>query len=234
MILRILNPPHAGAQAEIGPDPLSIGSGEDCDLVLNDPLLQSAHCNIRRTGEGIEVELTGGAAHIDGEPVEKNPFIVRAGQVLSIGSTHMAFGDPGQVWSAISIPVLKTLGGSVPAVADAEKATSVSKKSDSPDPSVSAKADAMRRFRIAVLGSAVLLLVLLMALFFYRAEQNRAMTSLARVLVIQRSSEAMMSGSACDARILSSRCGGKNLPMVSKSSLNAMLPPGSIRHPWSS
>ena len=181
MILRILNPPHAGAQAEIGPDPLSIGSGGDCDLVLSDPLLQPTHCKIRREGEGIEVELTGGAAHIDGEPVEKNPFIVRAGQVLSIGSTHMAFGDPGQVWSAISIPVLKTLGGSVRALSDAEKAASVSKKSDSPDPSVSAKADAMRRFRIAVLGSAVLLLVLLMVLFFYRAEQNRAMTSLARV-----------------------------------------------------
>lgn len=174
MILRILNPPHAGAQAEIGPDPLSIGSGEDCDLVLNDPLLQPAHCNIRRTGEGIEVELTGGAAHVNGEPVSQSPFTIRAGQVLSIGSTHIAFGDPGQVWSEVSIPVLKTLGGttpSAPAVPDAEAA--VETKPVAPD--------SLRRFKIAVLGSAAFLLVLLVALFFYRAEQNRAMTSLARV-----------------------------------------------------
>lgn len=174
MILRILNPPHAGAQAEIGPDPLSIGSGEDCDLVLNDPLLQPAHCNIRRTGEGIEVELTGGAAHVNGEPVSQSPFTIRAGQVLSIGSTHIAFGDPGQVWSAVSIPVLKTLGGttpSAPAVPDA--ATPIETKPVAPD--------SLRRFKIAVLGSAAFLLVLLVALFFYRAEQNRAMTSLARV-----------------------------------------------------
>lgn len=174
MILRILNPPHAGAQAEIGPDPLSIGSGEDCDLVLNDPLLQPAHCNIRRTGEGIEVELTGGAAHVNGEPVSQSPFTIRAGQVLSIGSTHIAFGDPGQVWSAVSIPVLKTLGGTTPsAPADSDAATSIETKPVAPD--------SLRRFKIAVLGSAAFLLVLLVALFFYRAEQNRAMTSLARV-----------------------------------------------------
>ena len=178
MILRILNPPHAGAQAEIGPDPLSIGSGEDCDLVLSDPLLQPAHCKVRRAGEGIEVELTGGAAHVDGEPVSQSPFTIRAGQVLSIGSTHIAFGDPGQVWSAVSIPVLKTLGGttpSAPAVPDA--ATAVDPKPVASDSLQSS----MRRFKIAVLGSAAFLLVLLVALFFYRAEQKRAMTSMARV-----------------------------------------------------
>ncbi len=180
MILRILNPPHAGAQAEIGEEPLSIGSGGDCDLILSDPLLQPVHCKIRRAGEGIEVELTGGAAHLDGDPVEKSPFAVRPGQVLSIGSTHMAFGDPGQVWSAISIPVLKTLGGSAPVVANAEKESAVANKTESPNPAVSAKTAGMRRFQIAVLGSAVLLLVMLMALFFYRAQEKRAMTSIAR------------------------------------------------------
>jgi len=181
MILRILNPPHTGAQAEIGPDPLSIGSGGDCDLVLSDPLLQPVHCKIRQTAEGIEVELAGGAAHVDGEPVEKNPFTIRAGQVLSIGSTHMAFGDPGQVWSAVSIPVLKTLGGSAPAPADVEPDSAVAKKSDSSDAAASAKTSTMRRFKIAVLGSAVLLIVLLTALFFYREQEKRAMKSIARV-----------------------------------------------------
>ena len=182
MILRILNPPHAGAQAEIGEEPISIGSGGDCDLILNDPLLQSAHCKIRRTGEGVEVELTGGAAHLDGEPVEKSPFSVRPGQVLSIGSTHMAFGDPAQVWSAISIPVLKTLGGAAPVPEEATASDAApAQKSDALDASVSAKTSSMRRFQIAVLGSAVLLLVLLTALFFYRAQEKRAMTSIARV-----------------------------------------------------
>jgi type III secretion system YscD/HrpQ family protein len=181
MILRILNPPHAGAQAEIGEEPLSIGSGGDCDLILSDPLLQPVHCKIRRAGEGIEVELTGGAAHLDGDPVEKSPFAVRPGQVLSIGSTHMAFGDPGEVWSAISIPILKTLGGSAP-VADnsAPSAAESTQKSAASDSSAPAKTSTMRRFQIAVLGSAVLLLVMLMALFFYRAQEKRAMTSIAR------------------------------------------------------
>jgi type III secretion system YscD/HrpQ family protein len=177
MILRILNPPHAGAQAEIGSEPLSIGSGADCDLVLTDPLLQPAHCKIRLAGEGIEVELTGGAAHLDGEPVEKSPFTVRAGQVLSIGSTHMAFGDLGQVWSAVSIPVLKTLGGMQPGSSQPEAATDIPTKPVAPDSSQAS----MHRFKLVVLASAAFLLVLLLALFFYRAEQKRSMTSMARV-----------------------------------------------------
>jgi type III secretion protein D len=182
MILRILNPPHAGAQAEIGEEPLSIGSGGDCDLILNDPLLQPIHCKVRRGGEGIEMELTGGAAHLDGEPVEKSPFPVRPGQVLSIGSTHMAFGDPSQVWSAISIPVLKTLGGAAPVAQESASSDAASApKSAASDSPVPSKTSSLRRFQIAVLGSAVLLIVLLTAMFFYRAQEKRAMTSIARV-----------------------------------------------------
>jgi pSer/pThr/pTyr-binding forkhead associated (FHA) protein len=91
-----------------------IGSGADCDIILSDTLLQPEHCKIRVTGEGIEVGLTGGGAHLDGEPVEKSPFLIRAGQVLSIGSTHIAFGEAGEVWGAVSIPDLKVLGGVAP------------------------------------------------------------------------------------------------------------------------
>lgn len=180
MILRILNPPHSGAQAEIGLDPLSIGSSEDCDLVLSDPLLQPDHCKIRLTDDGIEVELTGGGAHVDGEPVAESPFTVRAGQVLSIGSTHIAFGDPGQVWSAISIPVIKRLGESAPTT-EGEGPAEVSSEKKQDAPADTPQAASMRRFRLAVLGSAVLLTILLVALFFYKAQEQRGMTSMARV-----------------------------------------------------
>jgi len=180
MILRILNPPHAGAQAEIGSEPLTIGSGADCDLVLSDPLLQPAHCKIRLEGEGIEVELTGGAAHLDGDPVEKSPFTLRAGQVLSIGSTHIAFGNAGEVWPPVSIPTLKTLGGAAPVSAEAS-AVSDWKKPEASDPSVEAKATLVRRFKLASIGIVAMLVVLVMAMFFYRAEQKRAMSSMARM-----------------------------------------------------
>ncbi len=179
MILRILNPPHAGAQAEIGTEPLTIGSGADCDLILSDPLLQPAHCKIRLAGEGIEVELTGGAAHLDGEPVEKSPFTVRAGQVLSIGSTHIAFGKAGEVWPEVSIPTLKTLGGSAPVAAEASAVADL-KKTVPPDPSVEAKALLARRLKFGSLGIVGMLVILVVAMFFHRAEQQRAMTSMAR------------------------------------------------------
>ena len=181
MILRILNPPHTGAQAEIGPEALAIGSGMDCDLILNDPLLQPEHCKVRLKGEGIEIELTGGAAHLDGTPMEKSPFFANAGQVLTIGSTHMAFGRAGDVWDAIEIPALKSLGGHAPAAGALE-----------PENKSASHSDALRRatplvpaarsqtFKIGLAVAAALVLVVLFAVFFYNADQKRAMESMVR------------------------------------------------------
>ena len=181
MILRILNPPHTGAQAEIGPEALTIGSGMDCDLILNDPLLQPEHCKVRLTGEGIEIELTGGAAHLDGEQVEKSPFTARAGQVLTIGSTHMAFGEAGALWDAVVIPTLRTLGGHAPMAMglDADKSPSAT-----PGPSVSTPPPAPgfipQGVKIGMAVALSLAVVLILALFFYNTDQERGMESKVR------------------------------------------------------
>jgi len=179
MILRILNPPHTGAQAEIGPDPLSIGSGMDCDLILSDPLLQPEHCKVRLTGEGIEIELTGGAAHLDGEPVEKSPFIVRVGQVLTIGSTHMAFGEADAVWDAVVIPTLRTLGGAAPAAMEVDTGTS-STPAQSAAKAAPTPHGLSQRVKIGIAVASSLALVLILALFFYNTDQERGMESKVR------------------------------------------------------
>jgi type III secretion system YscD/HrpQ family protein len=178
MILRILNPPHTGAQAEIGSEPLTIGSGMDCDLILSDPLLQPEHCKIRQTSDGIEVELTGGAAHLDGEPMEKSPFIVNVGKVLTIGSTHMAFGEADAVWSTIEIPELKTLGGVAPVNVDAEdeaaqSASGNAKLGSAPDTN-------SKRLKIVIAAVFVLVVLVLLTTYFYNADQNRDMEKQAR------------------------------------------------------
>lgn len=179
MILRILNQPHTGAQAEIGSEPLCIGSGMDCDIILNDPLLQHEHCKLRRSAEGIEIELTGGAAHLDGQLMEKSPFTARAGQVLTIGSTHMAFGEAGDVWDAIAIPSIHSLGGAAPVAKEVVAAGSATSPSLAPSP---APRNAPRRhtFTWAIATAASLGVILTLALFFYRSEQKRGMESMAR------------------------------------------------------
>jgi len=177
MILRILNPPHTGAQAEIGLDPLTIGSGMDCDLILSDPLLQPVHCKVRFAGEGIEVELLGGVAHLDGELTGKSLFSVKPGQVLTIGSTHIAFGEAGALWSAIAIPDIRTLGGSAP-----EQTESLAAYDASPPPQDAQQPVGGRRhtLKIALVSSAVLLFVLLLAVFFYNADRKASMGSMVR------------------------------------------------------
>ncbi len=181
MILRILNAPHTGAQAEIGAEPLSIGSGMDCDLILNDPLLQPEHCKIRSTGEGIEVELTGGAAHLDGEPVEKSPFLAKSGQVLSIGSTHIAFGEPDAVWGAIVIPTLKALGGTAPEPVELnEKSVSTPGSSAASPLAGSVPSTQSQRLKIGIGAALVVILILALGLFFYNSDQKRGMESMVR------------------------------------------------------
>jgi type III secretion system YscD/HrpQ family protein len=179
MILRILNPPHTGAQAEIGPDPLSIGSGMDCDLILSDPLLQPEHCKVRLTGEGIEIELTGGAAHLDGEPVEKSPFIVRVGQVVTIGSTHMAFGEAAAVWDAVVIPTLRTLGGAAPVAMPVDADTS-STPAQYAAKAAPAPHGLSQRVKIGIVAASSLAMVLILGIFFYNADQKRGMESMVR------------------------------------------------------
>lgn len=181
MILRILNPPHAGAQAEIGSEPLSIGSGMDCDLILSDPLLQPAHCKIQLTSAGIEVELTGGAAHLDGAPMEKSPFLVKAGQVLTIGSTHMAFGEADAVWGAIEIPELKTLGGAAPV----DKGSGANGAATPPSEISSTQAASASRglsqpVKIGIAATTLLGLIVGLLFFFYNADQKEGAQSVAR------------------------------------------------------
>ena len=178
MILRILNPPHTGAQAEIGSEPLTIGSGMDCDLILSDPLLQPEHCKIRQTPDGIEVELTGGAAHLNGEPMENSPFLVNAGQVLTIGSTHMSFGEADAVWSAIEIPELKTLGGTAPASVD-EDVESTQSPSDKAN-SKHVPHSNPRRLVIGIAAVLALAVLVLLTTYFYNADQTRDAESRSR------------------------------------------------------
>jgi type III secretion system YscD/HrpQ family protein len=178
MILRVLNAPHAGAEAEIGAEPISIGSGADCDLIFSDPLLQPEHCKIRLEAGQIEVELTGGAAHLNGARVEKSPFSITPGQVLSIGSTHIAFGAANEPWGQVVIPEIREVGGTAPEL-ETQPSAPVAEAPET-EPAESADALRVKRIKWGIAGSAVLVLFLMTAFFFYGAEQRRSMTSIMR------------------------------------------------------
>jgi hypothetical protein len=124
------------------------------------------------------VELTGGAAHLDGDPIEKSPFTIRAGQVLSIGSTHIAFGEASDVWDAISIPELKILGGVAPVSAQVEL-SELSK----PDAKAVPEAPKAARYpsgRAIFLASVALVIVILLGIFFYNTDRSRGGQSVMR------------------------------------------------------
>jgi len=127
------------------------------------------------------VELTGGAAHLDGEPVEKSPFLAKSGQVLSIGSTHIAFGEPDAVWSAIVIPTLKSLGGTAPEPVELnEKSVSTPSSSAASPLAGSVPSTQSQRLKIGIGAALAVILISALGLFFYNSDQKRGMESMVR------------------------------------------------------
>ena len=127
------------------------------------------------------MELTGGAAHLDGEPVEKSPFLAKSGQVLSIGSTHIAFGEPDAVWSAIVIPTLKSLGGTAPEPVELnEKSVSTPSSSAASPLAGSVPSTQSQRLKIGIGAALAVILISALGLFFYNSDQKRGMESMVR------------------------------------------------------
>lgn len=172
MIFRILNPPHAGAQAEVDSNGLTVGSGDDCDVILSDPLLKPRHAVFRLLDGLASVEVLDGAAHLDGREIMDSVFKIPAGQVLTLGSTHFAFGPPDSPWPALTLPVIQTLGSET-------KTVSLAEPNASPAPAPGAtKRPAPWKLGLAGLGA--VLLVGFLLVFFYNAEQKRAGQSIVR------------------------------------------------------
>lgn len=127
------------------------------------------------------MELTGGAAHLDGEPVEKSPFLAKSGQVLSIGSTHIAFGEPDAVWGAIVIPTLKALGGTAPEPVELnEKSVSTPGSSAASPLAGSVPSTQSQRMKIGIGAALAVILIFALGLFFYNSDQKRGMESMVR------------------------------------------------------
>lgn len=172
MIFRILNPPHAGAQAEVDSNGLTVGSGDNCDVILSDPLLKPRHAVFRLLDGLASVEVLDGAAHLEGREVTDSVFKIPAGKVLTLGSTHFAFGPADSPWPALTLPVVQTLGSEAKPAASAEPTA---------PPAPAARATKVpASWKLGLAGLGVVLTVGFLLLFFYNAEQRRAGQSIVR------------------------------------------------------
>ena len=169
MILRILNGPHVGAQAEITSDPISIGSSPECDLVVMDPLLQPKHARVSLATAGrIGIQLLEGTAFVDGTAASDTAFELSLGQILTIGSTHIGFGEATAVWGMTALPEIRELGGKQESPEpEAEKPPALPVPDQPPVEDVKRKPKA---FLIGLTALVVLFVAAVGTFFFLRSE----------------------------------------------------------------
>lgn len=110
-LIKVLNGPNAGAQILV-PKEVVVGTSLECDLILNDPHISSLHCQIKQgEDDGFEVFPKEGIAYINGKKIETEKGKMLLGDVLTLGSTHLAGGPSEQLWPSITIPEIQEIGG---------------------------------------------------------------------------------------------------------------------------
>ena len=92
-LLKIVEGPNKGAEvALVEGVVVTLGKGDDCDIVLVDPTMPDAPLN---------VEATAGGVMVDGKPVEQF-------EVMTSGATSFAVGPAGVPWGALKWPKAET------------------------------------------------------------------------------------------------------------------------------
>lgn len=88
-LLKIVEGPNKGAEvALVEGVAVTLGKGDDCDIVLVDPTMPDTPLN---------VEATAGGVMVDGKPVEQF-------EVMTSGATSFAVGPAGAPWGALKWP----------------------------------------------------------------------------------------------------------------------------------
>lgn len=109
-LLKVLNGPNAGAQILVLHE-ISVGTSLESDLILNDPHIAPKHCSIKKEhDEGFEVLRADGAIFINGIEVTENENLLKLGDVLTLGSTHLTGGPSEQLWPPVKIPEFQEIG----------------------------------------------------------------------------------------------------------------------------
>ena len=92
-LLKIVEGPNKGAEvALVEGVAVTLGKGDDCDIVLVDSTMPDTPLN---------VEATAGGVMVDGKPVEQF-------EVMTSGATSFAVGPAGAPWGALKWPKAET------------------------------------------------------------------------------------------------------------------------------
>ena len=109
--LRILSGLHAGAEAILGDNAeTTIGSNDECDLVLQDDGLGERHINLCVANAGVRLKVLDRdhPVFVDGRNVD-DAADLQPYQVVTFGRSSFSLGPAGQDWPDIKVPEIQAI-----------------------------------------------------------------------------------------------------------------------------
>jgi hypothetical protein len=104
--LKIIDGLHKDAELLLSPEiTYSLGSSDDCDIILCDGGVAPKHLHIRIGPNQIQLE-TDAPICVDGGQVGHKKFTAADFQVITIGQAHLALGPANESWPAIAVPII--------------------------------------------------------------------------------------------------------------------------------
>ena len=150
-LLKIVEGPNKGAEvALVEGVAVTLGKGDDCDIVLVDPTMPDTPLN---------VEATAGGVMVDGKPVEQF-------EVMTSGDTSFAVGPAGTPWGALKWPKAgepETTGGESSPSGDSSPASEEPTGSPTTEPTDHPTTEPSNRRRGGCCGCLVALFLVLAA-----------------------------------------------------------------------
>jgi type III secretion system YscD/HrpQ family protein len=97
-VLKVLSGPHQGAEMLLSPGTYTVGSSEDCDVILSDALFQGRQFKLTFLPPSVTMEVIDGTTFLNGKMVGREAVEVPFFQFITVGTTHIVIGPSGEGW----------------------------------------------------------------------------------------------------------------------------------------
>ncbi|MDR2812487.1 MAG: hypothetical protein LBB05_01695 [Puniceicoccales bacterium] len=126
LVLKVLSGPHQGAEFDVPNEEVVIGAADECDVIISDVLVANKHLKMKITDGCAFVTPLEGNVFVAGKLL-REPAAIDNFQFLTIGATHMMFGESGgEQWQTIALgdfPELEKVEEAVSTFTDAADGT---------------------------------------------------------------------------------------------------------------
>jgi type III secretion system YscD/HrpQ family protein len=124
LVLKVLSGPHQGAEFDIPDEKIVIGAADECDVIISDVLVANRHVQLGLVDGRVFITPLEGNVFVAGKLL-REPSAVDHFQFITIGATHMMFGE-GEQWQTVELsdfPELEKVEEAVSTFTDATDGT---------------------------------------------------------------------------------------------------------------